>query len=302
VTRAKLITDPWLRDVAKDQTLFLGQVRRWVESLPSLEDEERAIGIHPSELSRDDFCRRASFYENAGRKPHTDVKRPNHRILLIFEEGTSIHEKWQEWAWEMGELVGVFGCIACRFVHGNLPEDWTWWGQSPQWCPSCGAPRPFLKYLEVPVHDPETLIVGHADIRIGMRLGEIKSVGPRSIEFENPRLYERFTREIEEAGESLTLYDLAGMWRNLKRPFLPHARQLQLYLHVTGLDEGFVLYEWKVNQGPKEFPVPYHYPTVEPMLALCADVKEALERDKPPRCNIDPFDKCPRCRAYEEAA
>jgi hypothetical protein len=127
-------------------------------------------------------------------------------------------------------------------------------------------------------------------------------VGPRSIEIENERLWNRFCHETEIDGETKKLYDLAGMWRNLKRPFMSHIRQLQLYLHCTGLEEGFVLYEWKVNQGPKEFPVPYHYPVVEPMLELCHDIQYALQRDKPPRCNQDPMEGCARCRAYEKAA
>ena len=145
-------------------------------------------------------------------------------------------------------------------------------------------------------------IVGHADIRVGKKLGEIKSVGLGSVEIEMPRLYNRNVHKLKIEGEDRTLVDFRGIWNGLKRPFLAHSRQLQLYLHLTGLDDGFVLYETKWNQAPKEFPVPYSYAVVEPMLELCADVRYAVGKDKPPVCNQDSLDGCSQCRAYEEAA
>lgn len=304
----KRISDPWLREKARDRTVLLGPIRRHVESA-QFEREERPRGIHPSALCRDDFCVRAAFYDISGRDPLDSGERLSHRITSIMDEGTAIHEKWQGWAWSMGALIGVFGCLLCRHANsgpsGGDPlaprELWTWWGQAPKDCPRCGATgRHFLRYLEIPISDPDLLIVGHADIRVGDKLGEIKSVGLGTVEIELPRLYNRHTHKVSVEGEERTMVDLQAIWNGIKRPFLVHTRQLQIYLYCTGLDQGFVLYETKWNQAPKEFPVPFHFPTVEPLIELCYDVRYAMDKDKPPYCNQDSISGCPKCRAYEE--
>ncbi len=287
----KRIKDEQLLDLARDQTVVLGRIRRHVESKLSAPDE-RPRGIHPSELSRDDFCPKATFFAMSGLTP-TKVEKHSQRLLSIFAEGSTIHDKWQGWAWSMGDLVGMFGCLLCKKNATGGP----WWGTAPQICPTCGAGREYLKYLEIPVNDAATGIVGHADIRVGSALGELKSVAPGSVRIENERLYIRHTHEVE--GRSLL--DLDGMWRDLKRPFPSHIKQLQIYLHCTGLDTGFVLYEWKVNQAAKEFSVPYHQKTIAQELDICADIQYALKRDIPPLCPHD-VSGCPKCNAYEEKA
>lgn len=285
----RFVQDEKMKAYAKDETLLLGNVQRYIESRCEASDRRQDC-IHPSELCREDFCPRAVYYRMSGRPTSAAVP---FALQSIFDEGSTIHAKWQGWLWDMGDLVGRFSCLRCR-SEGIASR---WWGTAPTHCPKCRAPRPYLSYDEVPLADPEHLLAGHADLRVGMMLGEIKSVGLGTVRIEAPQLYARHTHKIIDGAER-TLVDLAGMWRGIKRPFTPHVRQIMLYLHCTGLDQAVVLYECKWNQQAKEFLVGYSPQIVEPMLDACLDVKYALKTQKPPVC---PHGGCPLCQAFEGA-
>ena len=224
---------------------------------------------HPSELAKNNWCPRASFYKITG-QVESNPEHSSLRRLNVFAEGNAIHSKWQKWMWDTGCLVGNWRCNACD--HG-------WMGKSPQYCPNpkCGS-RDII-YREVPIFDEEHMIIGHADGEWedsqGRALIEIKSVGLGTIRWDAPELYEGY-----EKGD-LTLDEL---WKRIKRPLLPHRRQINLYMHCRKIDKAIVIYEWKPSQEIKEFHLTYDPALVAPMLAGAKQVKEAVETGVlPPR-------------------
>jgi len=222
---------------------------------------------HPSELSKNDWCPRASVYKITGYE-ESDPSHSNLRRMNVFAEGNAIHDKWQRWMWDTGCLVGNWRCNLCG--HG-------WMGKSPDVCPECM--RSDIRYLEVPIFDEEHMIIGHADGEWedsqGRALIEIKSVGLGTIRWDAPDLYEGY-----EKGD-LTLDEL---WKRIKRPLLPHRRQINLYMYCRKIDKAIVLYEWKPSQEIKEFHLSYDAALVKPMLEGAKQVKEAVENGTlPPR-------------------
>lgn len=290
-----------IKDFIKDESIIVGPVQRFVKArgLDPDDEERRQDVIHPSELSRDDFCPRAVYYRIAGYEQVEPTPTNSFALRQIMSEGTDIHRKWQRDLWDMGDLVGKFGCLYCRQAREDSDDrtiEWTWWDRSPSHCPVCDFPRQFLVYLEVPIHDEQHLLLGHSDGQVGDDLLEIKSVGEGSVRIEAPQLYNRYVKTVVLDGEEIQWVDLKGIWRAIKRPFLTHLRQGQLYLHATGRERIIFIYEGKWNQQFKEFVVKYNPRIVEPMLETCKDIKWALENNLAPYC---PHGGCSYCRSYE---
>ena len=262
-----------------------------VEAVVSQQMKERnsfrdTLHNHPSDLAKNDWCPRATYYKITG----SGVSNPEHsnlRRLNIFAEGNAIHTKWQNWMWQTGCLVGNWRCNKCE--HG-------WMGKSPEQCPECMSTD--LSYREVPIFDEKHMIIGHADGEWedaqGRALVEIKSVGLGTIRWDAPDLYEGY-----EKGD-LSLDDL---WKRIKRPLVPHRRQINLYMYCKKIDNAIVIYEWKPSQEIKEFHLKYDEALVKPMLDGALLVKESVEQGVlPPRpqgfykskqCKFCPFkDAC----------
>lgn len=216
--------------------------------------------LHPSDLAKNDWCPRRTYMSITD----TEVSDPQYFSLArmnIFAEGHSIHGKWQKWMWETGNLVGNWGCNKCGH---------RWMGKSPQLCPQCVSTD--IKYREVPIYNDEHHIIGHADGEWeddrGRALIEIKSVGLGTIRWDAPKLYEGYkTGDI----------DLEGLWKKIKRPLLPHRRQINLYMYCRKIDHAIVIYEFKANQDVKEFHLTLDMEIVQPMLDGAKQVLQALE-------------------------
>lgn len=241
-----------------------------IEAVVSQQMKERnfkrdTLHNHPSELAKNDWCPRASYYKITG-VAESDPSHSSLRRLNVFAEGNYIHDKWQRWMWDTGCLVGNWRCNVCG--HG-------WMGKSPEECPECGSGD--LRYLEVPIFDEEHMIIGHADGEWedsqGRALIEIKSVGLGTIRWDAPDLYAGY-----EKGD-LSLDDL---WKRIKRPLLPHRRQINLYMYCRKIDKAIVIYEWKPSQEIKEFALSYDHTLVQPMLTGAKMVKRAVETGEIP--------------------
>lgn len=269
----------------KVTTAVLGPVSRHLikkQELPSGRDDEV---IHPSEVVKKDWCSRQDYYRMTKVEQTDTDKRRDHssQTEFIFAEGHEIHQKWQTWLWEMGNLQGVFECIACGAKR---------WMVSPKDCPNCGAwafrdydsgPPQFLRYLEVPAKSAEYLIGGHADgmTVVQPKLLEVKSIGPGSIRFLDERLYNRFVTPDK-------VVDFMGMWKEIRRPFGEHVRQASLYgLLLQESDHPITdivfIYENKQTQAVKEFTVTVNRKHVEEILDLCLDLVHAIEVERTPR-------------------
>jgi hypothetical protein len=216
--------------------------------------------LHPSEMAKNDWCERASYYRMTGvEKSNKDPYGPlNLRRLNVFTEGHSIHDKWQKWMQSAGVLYGRFVCKDCKY---------SMFGQSDNLeCPECGGS--VFRYAEMPVVDEALMVLGHADgvVRVqGVEyVVEIKSVGVGTIKWEAPALYEPYAN------------DLDGLWKAIKRPLASHLRQVMLYMHFLNIDLGIVIYEWKPTQEVKEFAVKYMPEVIDPIIEKAERLQQAL--------------------------
>jgi hypothetical protein len=263
---------------------LLGDIERHLLQRP-VGDRSTTV-LHPSEIIKKDFCRRASFFLLSG---HTKIaEKPALRLQSIFDEGHTIHAKWQRWFQEMGVLHGKFSCAACNHIT---------WGTSPEVCESCGAPWYKLTYDEVTLHDDALRIKGHTDGWIkGIgddTLIEIKSIGPGTIRAESPQLF------MDADG------DFMKAWSNVRRPFSSHIMQGQMYLELMkrmghAVNEIVFLYELKADQSYKEFSIKADFELVRHIFDMCETVVATVDAGVAPDCNNNPGGTCKQCAPYEE--
>lgn len=231
------------------------------------DESRRADCIHPSELVHGDWCSRKVYWRIEG-KVGSEPKRHSLTTEMIFDEGHTIHDKYQRLLWEAGVLFGKWECLACEKV---------WFAQSPKLCVGCGAVKKLIRYREVPIDDDDYLLHGHADGIIdtmhGPVLLEAKSVGFGTVRVLAPRLHRQY-----EQGEITA----TQLWRDIKRPFLSHVKQGVLYAWVKQLKYVAILYECKWNGQQKEWLIPVDRALIDELLEECLDVRWALDKKKTP--------------------
>jgi hypothetical protein len=271
-----------LLDSSKTPSRVLGQVEKHLLTRP-LDTSRSTLVLHPSEIIKDDWCLRASWFLLNGHKPAQEkIKRHGLRMELIFGEGHDIHEKWQDWFRDMGVLYGVYGDQTTR--------EW-----------SLGENRAFA-YKEVPLGYKPLRIGGHADGWLvgfeGDLLLEIKSIGTGTIRFGNSKLLED---------------SLEKSFKNIRRPFDDHIKQANLYAEVLRLmwedgeldreppKEILFIYECKANQEPKEFVVEADSGMVAGVLTKVRWLLTQLD-GKPIPCSNKPNSHCAQCAPFEDAA
>lgn len=130
-----------------------------------------------------------------------------------------------------------------------------------------------LEAPEVPIFDEEHRIMGHADGIIndskGRAVLEIKSVGAGTVRMEDFELFQSASSPDE-------------MWKKIRKPFMTHLRQVNLYMYCLGIHDAIVLYEWKATQDVKEFAIKFQPELIEDILAGCRSVIRSLESGIPP--------------------
>lgn len=269
-----------------DSTRVLGKVERYVMARKlSVPSGRRDNWIHPSQMVSKYWCHRASFFHILGKEP---AKQPtNLSKELVFEQGHRIHDIWQTWFGQMGNLYGRWECeqLMCKN---------SWWDTSPSNCPMCNGP--WIKYKEVPLESKEYMITGHAD---GWLKGfgddlllEVKSIGVGSFRYYS-------------GNRGFTDADFADAWKNLDTPFESHISQAQVYmklLEIMGVDnppqEALFIYESKVNQEVKEFVIPKSNFGITELFDAAKMIVECLENKRPPICNISGPQGCNSCKEY----
>lgn len=268
-------------DAKRTNNRLVGDVERHLLSRP--EGNRDYTVLHPSDMIKKDWCKRASYFLLSG---HPRIaERPNLRLQSIFDEGHAIHAKWQNWFYEMGVLHGQFQCQACGKLN---------WGTSPDICEMCQSRD--LEYAEVTLRDDALRIKGHTDGWIkGIGddcLIEIKSIGPGTIRNEDPALFAE-TQDFMQA------------WRNVRRPFRSHLLQGQMYLELMrrmghDVKEIVFLYELKADQDYKEFSIKADYELVRHIFDGAKRVVDAVEEGVTPVCNNNVGGTCRQCEGYEE--
>lgn len=254
----------------------------------------RSDVVHPSELAKASFCPRAAALRITGHEralPAFDFGKEN-----IFDEGHSIHAKWQS---RLRRAVGLWGdwrCVICGETARDCTEPGVMGtaGCEPVagTCPNPGGH--IWEYAEVTLDVPDALIAGHADGAFGTTLVEFKSIGEGTARIEAPALHARHV-----VGG---ITDMAGLWRDIQRPFASHLRQADVYLWLAdylGLPfrQMSFVYECKWNQQCREFVVPYSERRSTRIVDKALIVRDALEAGKLPRCR-EPGN-CGECAAYQ---
>lgn len=241
--------------------------------------------LHPSEIIKRDWCKRASWFLLNGHK--RIAEKPNLRLQSIFDEGHYIHAKWQNWFYEMGVLHGNFKCLSCERMT---------WGTSPEKCEHCEFHN--LEYAEVTMRDDDLRIKGHTDGWIkddkGDVLIEIKSIGPGTIRNDAPDLLMEYNGDLSKA------------FKNIKRPFPAHIMQGQMYLELMkrmGNEvEGIIfIYELKADQDYKEFPmVKADFELVQHIFDGAQTVVNAVNANTVLDCTNNPGGTCKQCAPYTQ--
>jgi hypothetical protein len=175
---------------------------------------------------------------------------------------------------------------------------WAWWATAPDHCEKCGATRAFLRYDEVPLHDPSLRMAGHGDgLDEENALIEIKSIGVNTLRFEAPQLLADHTYRLNVNGRVREFIDHDALWDSIRVPFPSHIRQAHFYSHMGAPPDEIFIYECKWNQKVKEMVVKYRPERIAERLDQCSQVCWALEGGRIPEC---PFDGCADCKRYEE--
>lgn len=257
---------PWYAKSVKDSMKYKGRLLPLVEEQLVKTTLERnshrdTLHLHPSEISKKDWCPRSSWYK-INKYPASAESLAFSR-LNVFEEGHAIHAKWQNWLWQAGVLAGDWACKACNHK---------WYALAPSTCPVCSSTS--VDYREVNIQNDDYRIIGHADGEIndsqGRALIEIKSLGLGTIRWENPTLYRAYS-----SGE----IKFEEIWKNIKKPFPSHIRQGSIYMYCTGIHTIVFIYEWKPTQEVKEFIVEFQPEVIEKVLDGCKQVMDHLDTD-----------------------
>lgn len=270
-------------DAKRKQTRLLGDIERYLQTRKG--QDRRTDVLHPSEIIKNDWCKRASYFLLKG-YPKMQPN-PTLRMQTIFDTGHQVHAKWQSWFQDMGVLHGKFKCLVCNNIT---------WGTSPDVCESCGRGG-MLEYAEVTLHDDALRIAGHTDGWIkgigNDTLIEIKSIGPGTIRYGNPTL-------MAEADG-----DLMKAWGKVNRPFADHIRQGQVYLELmkrmgNDVNEIVFLYELKADQSYKEFSVKADFEIVRHIFEGAEKLVAAVNANEEPKCSNNPGNTCKQCEPYKE--
>ena len=269
-------------DAKKKPTRLMGDVERYLLARP-VGDRSTTV-LHPSEIIKKDWCKRASYFLLKG---HTKIAdKPPLQLQLIFDEGHAIHAKWQRYFQEMGVLYGRFTCTSCDFSLFDV---------GPVLCPNCG--KDTVVYREVTLIDNSLRIAGHTDGWVkgigNDTLIEIKSIGPGTIRTEAPSLIYDANGDFMEA------------WKNINRPFSSHILQGQVYLELmkrmgNDVNEIVFIYELKANQAYKEFSVKSDYELVRHIFDGAKIVVDAVEANQELECSNNPGGTCKQCDPYKE--
>lgn len=287
------VTSPRLQaylDAKKHETVLLGEVDRYLQMRP---DDRDATVVHPSEMSKPDWCPRATWHRLVGHAlPEPSVVRL--RLNSIYETGTISGEKWQQWTREMGILWGKWECRICEGIKMGWSSDLG--GES---CPARNDGGWHLwKYKEVPLM--HGLVGGHAD-------GIVNPTGDESLVMENKTIGPGTLRLLDVLKEEE--HDDAGpdKFSRITKILPSHFRQTQAYLRlaqdplveaeVGKITRAVVIYEYKSDQQAREFVIEYDPRWTDHMFETADDIAWAIGKGREVKC---PRGGCAACRAYEK--
>lgn len=203
---------------------------------------KRGVGFRPSDLTYP-FCERLKVAQLAGLVDIYD-ERTTPRQQLVFDMGHAIHDIIQGYFWDIGLLKGSYKCLKCDKIYDDI--------LAPTCCPSGKVTheKKHLKYKEVRMRSEEYKINGRCD-GILVIDGEEHLMDVKSIANRTPKSPE----------QTFCFEDL-----ETKGPKHDHIVQLNLYMWISGIHRGHLLYVAKNNHQIKTFAIPYDYSILKPYL------------------------------------
>lgn len=295
--------------------LLLPQLNEIILADASDEGDRRQDIIHVSEMAKADWCPRATYYRIAGWK--VPPEKINLTLENIYEEGNTIHAKWQERMRKTGKLYGLWRCQLCHEwknctaaeLDTILDPEWeepdNLTGSREDYCPlGYGEPLAHMwQYLEVHMNVEDThLITAHADGAMDDFLVEIKSIGMGTLRLDAPKLLSRNYFPLED--DNRKVYDLDSVWKGIRRPLSSHLRQGMLYLWIckqvgAPYNKLVFLYEFKPNQQVKEFTISLNEELIAPLLESALQVKHAIDSIEVYGLPDCPTNGCKYCEGIE---
>lgn len=276
-----------LLDANRTPTIVTARIRAHLHEEALREDERATDVLHPSEICKDGWCPRASYYKLVNPPERESI---SFTQQLVFENGHSAHRRYQRWLGEgLGALEGYWKCRRCRtrFYQAGLPT-----------CPTCETHD--CMYDELPLGDPARMIGGRTDGLLfeDRAILEIKTVGEGTVRMASPLLLRACTHEFD----GRQVIDLKRVWDGIRRPFAAHVRQATLYTYCVRLhkehrdiDKLVFLYEWKPTTSVKEFVVKYNESTIRSILVHAEEIAVAVRGNGPiPPCR-NGQDLCTDC-------
>lgn len=272
-------------DTTKKESRVLGKLERHFLATPRIKDRRTDV-LHPSEMAKDSWCYRASYFHLMGFEPASAKRKLSMQTDGVFEEGHAIHHKWQKRFKNMNAIYGLWECRECDESFWGMPGDHN------------GNPDGVV-YKEVPLDYPQMRIAGHADgwlTEFGdPLLLEIKSVGEGTIRWEDPSMLYKYDGDFKK------------VWANLESPFQSHIMQAQIYMkliELIGFDqqapqEACFIYESKPTQEYKEFIIPKSDFGITEKFDAAQMIVDAVGKGTPPVCNIGGPELCSSCKEYK---
>lgn len=220
--------------------------------------------FHPSEFHQ---CVRKICYKYYGVGNDNNVKKITTDLQRVFDNGFYMHKRYTDYFSNIGILYGVWQCKnpLCKELYGKQEKYGI---LKPDNCNKCGCNE--YEYVEVELENKEHMIAGHFDgiLRIG---GDYCIIDYKSMHANN------FSR--------------------LTEPLNKHIIQVSIYLWLSSLNHGFLLYENKDSQKIKLFQVDYDQKLIDKILKRSDGLRKIISNKKLPK---RPFEKdSSQCRSCE---
>lgn len=230
----------------------------------------RGLNFTPSTITYG-YCRRAKIGQLAGLFTIWQDKFPPSQ-QTTFDLGHAIHDIFQGYFWDIGQLRGDFECLKCDKIYKDL--------LSPKVCPSGieSHKRKHLRYREVIAKNSHFLISGRCDGIIDID-GELHILDIKSIQ-----------------NRTMSMSEMAFCFEDLDRngPKADHIVQLTFYMWILEIHRGHLLYVGKNDGKIKSFAIPFNEALLTPYLQEIEWLQEQALKLKygkieelPPPCGDD---------------
>lgn len=208
--------------------------------------------FYPSSVG---MCSRRIVYQMLG----YSQKPMDPRILLIMENGTYMHERIEK-------ILGDTGLLIAPEISFKKPE-WRISGRSDA-----------IIYNFRPHKSNDNIITLKEPIYKTDENGEcIRDENGHRIVIDEKVLYEGPDNDVMIV-ELKSISDSGFKWISKRGPKENHKKQLQLYMYLTGIKEGMLLYENKNTQELKEFFISYDEKLVKEVVNQIVYVNEHVNK------------------------